>query len=70
MHREKVASTALRSVGYDRATQILETEFMTDKVYQYFDCPSEVFDALMRAESKGRFYNQEIRDHYRYRRVA
>ena len=70
MRRRDVASSALRSVGYDLATHTLETELQTDRIYQYFNCPPEVFDALMHAESKGLFYNLQIRDHYPYRKVS
>jgi hypothetical protein len=70
MLREKVSSDALRSVGYDRATHTLETEFTTDRIYQYFNCPPEVFDALMHADSKGRFYNLQIRDHYPFKQIS
>jgi hypothetical protein len=70
MQRVPVESEALRSVGYDARTHTLETEFTTDRVYRYYNCPPEVFDALMHADSKGRFYNRQIRDHYPYKEVA
>ena len=54
----------MRSVGYDSAQQILEVEFTSGAVYQYLEVPSAIFDELMHAESKGRYFNQEIRDDY------
>jgi hypothetical protein len=54
----------MRSVGYDSAQQILEIEFTSGAVYQYFEVPAAVFEELMHAESKGQYFNQEIRDDY------
>lgn len=54
----------MRSVGYDHTQQILEVEFTSGAVYQYLEVPAAVFDGLMRAESKGRYFNQGIRDEY------
>lgn len=64
MRRTAVDSTTMRSVGYDSAQQILQIEFTSGVVYQYLDVPVAVFDELMAAESKGRYFNQEIRDDY------
>jgi hypothetical protein len=57
----------LKEVGYEEST--LEVEFTTGTVYQYFDVPERVFEELMAAESKGGFFNSQIRGHYRYARV-
>ena len=54
----------MRAVGYDVTQQILEVEFISGAVYQYLEVPAAVFDGLMQAESKGRYFNQEIRDDY------
>jgi len=64
MRRTAVDSTTMRSVGYDSAEQILEVEFTSGAVYQYLEVPAGVFDELMHAKSKGRYFNQEIRDDY------
>lgn len=32
--------------------------------YDYFDVPEQVYVGLMRAESKGRYFNQNIRGRY------
>lgn len=64
MRRTAVDSTTMLSVGYDSAHQILEIEFTSGAVYQYLEVPATVFDELICAESKGRYFNQEIRDDY------
>jgi len=67
VQREPVASDSLTEVGYLNGT--LEIQFTTGAVYRYFDVPGRVFEELMAAESKGGFFNAQIRDHYRFARV-
>ena len=70
IERTPVRSSALKSVGYDQASNILEIEFTGGEVYQYFDVPAEVHRGLMAAESHGRYFHQHVRGKsYRYRRI-
>ncbi len=69
MQRTPVSSSNLRSVGYDPASQTLEIEFQNGRIYQYFNVPQSVYDALMAAESHGRYFLAHIRGVYPYRRV-
>lgn len=59
----------MRSVGYDGANQVLEVEFQSGAIYQYLDVRPAIHKELMDAESKGRFFNHEIRDIYTSVRV-
>jgi hypothetical protein len=58
--RHPVESRALRSVGYDADTQTLELEFISGSVYRYFDVPEFTYRALLRARSKGQFFQISI----------
>jgi hypothetical protein len=59
----------LASIAYlDNA--ILEVEFCRGTVYRYLNVPRSVFDALLRADSVGRYFNQFVRHHFRSTRVA
>ena len=60
--RVAVLSSALKSVGYRGG--VLEIEVASGDVYRYLDVPRKVFLELMRAESKGAFFNERIRDHF------
>jgi hypothetical protein len=64
MKREPVESTTMRSVGYETSDKILEIEFQSGMVYQYLDVPRKVYEDLIGAESKGQYFNGEIRDAY------
>ena len=63
--RVPVQSTALAAVGYSKRIRALEIEFRNGAVYRYLDVSPEVFDALMSARSKARFYDDNIRRKYR-----
>jgi hypothetical protein len=63
--RQSVQSTAIAKVGYSKRRHILEIEFVNGAVYRYFDIPLSVYRDLMSAESKARFYDSNIRKHYR-----
>jgi hypothetical protein len=63
--RQHVESTAIAAVGYSKRRHILEIEFVNGAIYRYFDVPSAVHRELMSAESKARFYDSNIRRHYR-----
>lgn len=63
-------STTMRSVGYQPKSRILEIEFDSGAVYQYLEVPARVYERLLRAESKGRYFNSEIRETYPYVQVS
>lgn len=68
MDRELVESSAIRSIGYDHDTQILEVEFtQSNKIYNYFNVDSKVYNFLMHgADSKGGFLRNVIEKTHRY----
>jgi len=65
--RQPVVSKAMVSVGY--AGTNLDIEFPSGAVYRYYKVPYRVFEGLMRAPSKGRYFNANIRGHYKAWRV-
>jgi len=69
VRRVPVQSRAIASVGYDPATNVLELEFSDGDVYRYYAVPRRVHHELLSADSIGRYFLREIRDHYGYQRV-
>lgn len=65
----QVSSSNISRVRYDEKSSTLEIEFHNGRIYQYFDVPAGIFDGLTRAESKGQFFSQQIKGHFRYARV-
>lgn len=70
MLRELVDSSTMKSVGYQAKSRILEIEFESGAVYQYLGVPERIHEELIGAESKGRYFNREIRDVYPYVQVS
>ena len=62
MKREPVNSSSLREVGYDPETRTLEILFMSGGVYSYAGVPPEVYQTLMRVESKGKYFISRIKE--------
>jgi hypothetical protein len=69
MDRTSVESRTLASAGYDIGTQVLELEFRSGEIYRYAVVPEAIYQALLSADSKGQFFNQNIRNCFSYTRV-
>jgi hypothetical protein len=64
-----VASSNIRAIGYDLETAILQIEFLSGMIYEYYEVPGYEYDGLMAADSKGKYANRNIYKAYRYQRV-
>jgi len=69
MKTARVQSTTLSTVAYDANREILELRFRSRAVYRYFEVPVEVHAGLLRAASKGTYFNDVIRDCYPFVRL-
>ena len=65
-----VESTLLATVAYNPDRELLQIEFRDRAVYQYFQVPVPVQEALLRASSKGRYFNLAIRGRFPYARTS
>lgn len=71
MYRRPLDSSLILSVGYDLASSVLEIEFAeSHRVYQYFDVPLSIYSEFMAADSKGTYFNENIRDMYVYQETG
>ena len=62
-------SSVIRAFDYDAQTRRLKVTFVTGKLYAYLDVPRDIAEALRAARSKGEYFNQAIRDHFRFERL-
>jgi len=69
MNRTPVSSSNLSSVGYDEDNEILEIEFNSGKVYQYYDVPSRIYEGLMNASSHGSYFHSHVKENFRYDQI-
>jgi hypothetical protein len=59
-------SSMISAFGYDESTGVLEVAFHRSGVYRYFDVPMDVFEGLLKADSKGSYMRGFIIDIYHY----
>ena len=64
MERTLITSSNVKAVEYDEENEIFTVEFNRGDIYSYIGVPQHVVDDLMKAESKGRFLNQNIMNVY------
>lgn len=61
----KVVSTAIDHVQYDETNKLLHIRFRSGSTtYTYVSVPKPVYEALMRAPSKGRYFAAHIAKRY------
>jgi len=58
---ETVTSSNLDAIGYDTAAKTLAIGFISGHIHHYFDVPEQTVVDLAMAESKGKFYSQNIK---------
>jgi len=60
-----VSSSAITAVSYDITTRTLAIRFVNNpRRYDFYNVPKDVFHGLLSAPSKGRYFNDFIRDKY------
>jgi hypothetical protein len=70
MQRKNVVSSNLKSVGYDEDSNILEIEFLSGGIYQYFNVPHNVHAGLMNASSHGTYFDRSVKKAgFKYKRL-
>lgn len=63
-------STVIQSFEYDARQRELLVVFRSGRRYVYEDVAEDTYQAMRHSFSKGEYFNEHIRDHYAFRRVA
>jgi hypothetical protein len=66
----EVDSAAIQAIDYDHDRAKLFVRFVSGEAYVYVGVPGEVHRSFVDADSKGRFFQAEIRDRYPYNRLG
>ena len=66
MDRQEVVSSVIEAIGHAR---VLEIKFESGRIYQYYNVPEDIYEELFKSESKGKYFNANIRGKYPYREV-
>lgn len=59
-----VDSSVIAMVAYDETNEVLEVRFHNGRTYRYFRVPPDEHDALLAADSIGRYFNEVIKPKY------
>ena len=70
MNWQPLESKLLRSAAHDAENRILYLRFRSGDVYRYFAFPPEQYQQFLDAESRGRYFLANIRNQFRYERLA
>lgn len=65
----KVNSSDINAVDYDYQRKTLTILFHSGGKYEYYNVPLNVYNSLLSAESKGRYFDKFIKHYYQYRKI-
>ena len=69
-HWHDIDSSCIDAIAFNRPTSTLSIRFNSREVYEYSDVASDTFQDFLDADSKGRFFNQCIKDEYSYNHIG
>lgn len=62
IQRWKVDSSMILAINYDAAQEVMELELHSGAIWRFHHVPDILVEDMLRAESKGKFYNAWVRD--------
>ena len=65
----EVDSTSIKSVAYDKEEEKLWLRFKSDALYEYRGVQEQTVKELVTAESKGKFFHENIKNKFDYEKV-
>jgi hypothetical protein len=70
MEFTKVESSMIDEVAYQSGSELLFVRFKNGSLYSYEDVPKHLFDELLNSESKGKFFTNNIKKDYVFKKVT
>lgn len=68
MDVREVESSVISRIGLDRESGILIVKFNSGEIYYYWPVEQESFNQFVNADSKGRFFEKQIREMSQWRK--
>ena len=62
-------SSVIRAFDYDPRQRELDVTFVTGRHYRYHAVPPSIVEEMRSAQSKGRYFNRRVRDHFAFTRM-
>jgi hypothetical protein len=64
MEMSPVESSNIKAIGFDGDTGTMHVQFTNDRTYEYTGVTPDFFNKFASAESKGRFFAQQIKPRF------
>ena len=68
--RADVVSTNLSTISHNGFTDKLRVVFKGGGEYEYADVPRSVYESLLNAESKGKFFNANVKGSFKHTKLV
>ena len=65
----QVESTSLAWIRYSPEREVLEVGFRHGEIYRYSEVPAHRYKELLAAQSKGAYFNRNIRNHFPHKHL-
>lgn len=62
-------SSVIKYFSYDADRKALKITFITDLAYLYKNVPERVYKMLKASDSKGRYFNNYIKDKFKFQKL-
>jgi hypothetical protein len=62
-------STVIAFFHYDAGRKVLRIRFVSGRIYEYLDVPEDIYSGMKEASSKGTYFNQHVKDQFKYRLI-
>jgi hypothetical protein len=69
VEREIVRSAAIRAIGYEPTSGVLEVEFHKGPIYRFEGVPEFLYRGFVASRSKGKFFHTRIANRYPFQQV-
>ena len=63
-------SSVIRKYEYNAEAEVLTITFVSGIIYDYLEVPEQVYLQMKSTLAKGIFFNQHIKDKYKWKRVG
>lgn len=63
-------SVAIKAIGYDPESQTLRIQFHSGSTHQFNGVPEHVHKNFVIADSKGRFFQKQVREKFEQQKVT
>lgn len=62
-------SRNIKSIFYHQKSEELWVEFLTDELYKFEKVSKEIADNLNKSDSKGKYFQEHIRNKFKYSKI-